>query len=109
MGTQIKLVCFYFDFPKTCVIIFIFQNMEMHVYLDRAAAQWPLCKGMRETFTSTFFWNVGIQYVTFLYIKIFLKARCWWLMPVILATQEAEIRRIEVQSQTGQTVHKTLS
>jgi hypothetical protein len=23
-------------------------------------------------------------------------ARCWWLMPVILATQEAEIRRIKV-------------
>jgi hypothetical protein len=23
-------------------------------------------------------------------------ARCWWLMPVIIATQEAEIRRIMV-------------
>jgi hypothetical protein len=30
-------------------------------------------------------------------------------MPVILATQEAEIRRIVVQSHLGQTVHKTLS
>jgi hypothetical protein len=30
-------------------------------------------------------------------------------MPVILATQEAEIRRIEFQSQPGQIVHKTLS
>jgi hypothetical protein len=30
-------------------------------------------------------------------------------MPVILATQEAETRRIMVQSQTGQMVHKTLS
>jgi hypothetical protein len=30
-------------------------------------------------------------------------------MAVILATQEAEIRRITVQSQTGQTVHKTPS
>jgi hypothetical protein len=28
-------------------------------------------------------------------------ARCLWLTPVILATQEAEIRRITVQSQMG--------
>jgi hypothetical protein len=32
--------------------------------------------------------------------RVFL-ARCSWLTPVILATQEAEIRRIEVQSQLG--------
>jgi hypothetical protein len=25
-------------------------------------------------------------------------ARCWWLTPAILATQEAEVRRIPVQS-----------
>jgi hypothetical protein len=31
------------------------------------------------------------------------------LSPVILATQEAEIRRIVVQSQPGQVVHKPLS
>jgi hypothetical protein len=30
-------------------------------------------------------------------------------MPVILATQEAEIRRIMVQSLPGQIVHETLS
>jgi hypothetical protein len=28
----------------------------------------------------------------------------WWLRPVILVIWEAEIRRIEVQSQPGQTV-----
>jgi hypothetical protein len=32
-----------------------------------------------------------------------------WLTPVILATQEADIRRIAVRSQPGQIVCKTLS
>jgi hypothetical protein len=32
-----------------------------------------------------------------------------WLTPVILATQESEIRRIVVRSQLGQIVCKTLS
>jgi hypothetical protein len=32
-------------------------------------------------------------------INIHTVARHWWLTPVILATQEAEIRRIVVQSQ----------
>jgi hypothetical protein len=33
----------------------------------------------------------------------------WWLIPVILATQEAEIRRIAARSQPGQIVCETLS
>jgi hypothetical protein len=37
------------------------------------------------------------------------RARHWWLMPIILATQEAEIRRIEAQSHPGQIVLETLS
>jgi hypothetical protein len=36
-------------------------------------------------------------------------ARYQWLTPVILATQEAEIRRIVVRSQPRQIVLKTLS
>jgi hypothetical protein len=35
------------------------------------------------------------------------KARHLWLMPVILAAQEAEIKRITVQSQPGQIVCET--
>jgi hypothetical protein len=36
-------------------------------------------------------------------------ARQWWLTPVILATQEVEIRGITVRSQPTQIVHETLS
>jgi hypothetical protein len=37
------------------------------------------------------------------------EAGCWWLTPVIVATQEAEIRKIMVRSQPRQIVSKTLS
>jgi hypothetical protein len=43
------------------------------------------------------------------YVKRDLWATCWWLTPVIPATQEAQIRRIVFQSQPGQIVHETLS
>jgi hypothetical protein len=33
----------------------------------------------------------------------------WWLTPVILAIQEAEIRKIVAQSQSRKIVHETLS
>jgi hypothetical protein len=45
----------------------------------------------------------------FFFLKNFLLARHWWLTPVILATQEAEIRRISVQSQHEQISQKNPS
>jgi hypothetical protein len=33
----------------------------------------------------------------------------WWLTPITLATQEAQIRKIAVQSQPRQIVHEILS
>jgi hypothetical protein len=42
-------------------------------------------------------------------VPCFLKEKCPELTPVILATQEAEIRRIMVQSHPGQIAHETLS
>jgi hypothetical protein len=44
-----------------------------------------------------------------LFMKNQALARCRWLTSVILATEEAEIRKMAVQSQPGQIVHKTLS
>jgi hypothetical protein len=37
------------------------------------------------------------------------QARCRWLTPVVLATQETEIRTITDQSQPRQIIHGTLS
>jgi hypothetical protein len=42
-------------------------------------------------------------------IKVNVLTGCQWLTPVIPAIQEAEIRRITVQSQLGQIVRETLS
>jgi hypothetical protein len=36
-------------------------------------------------------------------------ARHWWLTPVLIASQEAEIKKIEVRSQPWQIVLETLS
>jgi hypothetical protein len=41
------------------------------------------------------------------FIKKWFVAGHWWLTPVILAPQEAQIRRITVQTQLGQTVPET--
>jgi hypothetical protein len=42
-------------------------------------------------------------------LKCALTARSWWLTPVILATQDVEIRGIRVQSQPRQIDHEILS
>jgi hypothetical protein len=55
----------------------------------------------------------GKEGLTFPWTRSFFKstlpAGCQWLMPIIPASQGAEIRRNTVQSQLGQVVHETLS
>jgi hypothetical protein len=51
----------------------------------------------------------GFSSLDFYHIKKDNVARHRWLTSVIPATQEAEIRRLTVQSQPGQIVFKTLS
>jgi hypothetical protein len=43
-----------------------------------------------------------------LYLRPY-EARLWWLTPVILATQEADIGRLRFKANPGQIVHETLS
>jgi hypothetical protein len=45
----------------------------------------------------------------YIILKELLQAGRWWLMLVILATQEAEIRGIVIRSQPGEIVRETLS
>jgi hypothetical protein len=44
-----------------------------------------------------------------MFCKTYTTDGCQWLMPVILATQEAEIRRVVVRSPPRQIVQETLS
>jgi hypothetical protein len=68
-------------------------------YLDRAGAPGQLV-GTSRALALASHWARGFQPHG---------ARRWWLTPVIPATQEAEIMRIEVQSQPRQIVCETLS
>jgi hypothetical protein len=53
--------------------------------------------------------NIRLQNSHYEYVQKTEGTEHWWLTPVILATQEAAIRRIVVQSQHGLKVHETLS
>jgi hypothetical protein len=60
------------------------------------------CDYRHELLVLSFFFFLIIG--KYMLIKSDLEAGHWWLMPVIIATWEAEIRRIVVQSQPGQIV-----
>jgi hypothetical protein len=54
----------------------------------------------QNTFHVFFFLKYRINSQNVIIKKCSIKARCQWLTPAILVTQEAEIRRIEVRSQS---------
>jgi hypothetical protein len=62
--------------------------------------------------TVLFFTEFYYSWSLILWLPNFFEIWVWaghqWLTPIILATQEAEIRRISVWSQPGQIVHETL-
>jgi hypothetical protein len=45
----------------------------------------------------------------YMYIKFEVETRCRWLMPVVLATWESEVRRIQSRGQPRQIVWETPS
>jgi hypothetical protein len=47
--------------------------------------------------------------LSLLQCKVAVTVGCRWLTPILLATQEAEIRKINVGSQPRQIVHENLS
>jgi hypothetical protein len=79
-------------------LLFLLSTKHMHTMVNRL-----LCLSPRVRRSV-----LRAQDLTFS-IRINSLARCQWLTPVILATQEAEIRRITFQRQIGQIVYETLS
>jgi hypothetical protein len=57
----------------------------------------------------TAWFTVNDKYSLYDILKNYTEAGHWWLIPVIPATQEEEIRRITVRSHSRQIVQKPLS
>jgi hypothetical protein len=94
----------------------VFHQLNFYLFLN---AQWnPLCGiSLSSTGCKSSYWclSLGLPYfcclVFYVFVSLFKKvlAGCQWLMPLILATQEADTRRSVVWSQSRQIVLKTLS
>jgi hypothetical protein len=70
------------------------------------AKLWDPISKKEEIYTPPPLWS---NWSTYLYIKLLRLDECHWLTPIILPAQEAEIRRIAVQSQPRQGVLESLS
>jgi hypothetical protein len=91
---------------------FLFSNIFSHVYIYIFFFLVPASKETHAVvgiFTSSQNSQIEIITTKIMVLGTGVSARHLWVMPVILATQEAQIRRTIVQSQPGQIVRKTLS
>jgi hypothetical protein len=101
------IVLFYIEFSILCFSCFLKLNTDV----DTLNSDTLFSPGFH--FFIFLFYFLGdfstLCSLLFFFSLSNLLARCLWLMPVIIATQETQIRRIMVRSQPGQIVCETLS
>jgi hypothetical protein len=106
---SMKINCHYKSLVYICSMYVCGSRFSIcdHTYII-CVWLWESTKSVnREAGLNTYpmeFWNP-----LYLHSKRATTAGHWWLMPIILAIQETEIRKISAQGQPWQIVHKTLS
>jgi hypothetical protein len=84
------------------------ETLVIYEFLALGKGQFPLSDSLSVLGVCTPFRRGSLLLETFPTLESLSLAGRWWLTAIILATQEAEIRRIEVRRQPGQTVGEIL-